>query len=195
MALAASPRIAGARLPRIRSENYDDEQRKASEAFLAARKTSVFGPFEPMMHSPQLMSLTRATGDYLRYGSSIGNVLSEFTILIIAREWSQDFEWSVHYPIALDAGISKGIADAIADGRRPIGMSSDEETVHDFISELLRTRRVSDETFARAERRFGTRGVVDLTGICGYYSFLAMQLNVARYPAVNEAQKLSRFPD
>ncbi|MDR3466769.1 MAG: carboxymuconolactone decarboxylase family protein [Xanthobacteraceae bacterium] len=195
--LAAAPTLALAqqRLPTVPPEHYDDEQKKAAEEFLAARKAPVFGPFEPMMHSPQVMNLARATGDYLRYHSSIGNTLSELVILITAREWSQDFEWSVHYPIALKAGIARDTADAVADGRRPAGMSTDEEIVYDFATELLKTKRVSDPTYARAERRFGNKGIVDITGICGYYSFLAMQLNVARYPVAGDAPGLSRFPN
>ena len=147
-----------------------------------------------MMHSPEVMSIARATGDYLRYHSAVGNTLSELVILITAREWSQDFEWFVHQPIALKAGISKDIADAISDGRRPVAMSADEEIVYDFTVELLRTKRVSDATLDRAEQRFGKKGVVDMVGISGYDTSLAMQLNTARYQFSGEGPRLSRFP-
>jgi 4-carboxymuconolactone decarboxylase len=193
--LSVTPALAQQRLPTIPPAQYDEDQKKAAEEFEAARKAPVFGPFEPMMHSPQVMSLARATGDYLRYHSAIGNTLSELVILVTARVWSQDFEWSVHHPVALKAGISKEIADAIGDGRRPTGMSADEEIVYDFATELHQTRRVSDPTYARAEQRFGSKGVVDITALCGYYSLLAMQLNVARYPVADGAPKLSRFPN
>jgi 4-carboxymuconolactone decarboxylase len=182
------------RLPTIPPDRYTDEQKQAAEEFQAARKVPVFGPFEPLMYSPQVMNLARAMGDYLRYKSAIGNTLSELVILITAREWTQDYEWYVHYPIALKAGIKQETADAIADGRRPTGMSEDEEIVYDFSIELHRNKRVSDRTFARAEKRFGKKGVVDLTGIAGYYTFLAMQLNAASYEAPREGQKLPRFP-
>jgi 4-carboxymuconolactone decarboxylase len=69
-------------------------------------------------------------------------MLSELVILVTAREWSQDYEWYVHQPIALKAGISKDIADAIADGRRPPAMSADEEIVYDFTIELQKKARV-----------------------------------------------------
>src|ERR1035438_8187860 len=92
------------------------------------------------------MSQARAMGDYLRYKSAIGNTLSELAILVTAREWSQDYEWYVHYPIALKAGIKPDIADAVGDGRRPVGMSDDEEIVYDFSIELQRNKRVSDRT-------------------------------------------------
>jgi 4-carboxymuconolactone decarboxylase len=186
--------FAGDRLPTIPPEKYTEEQRKAADEFEAARKVAVFGPFEPMLHSPQLMNRARAMGDYLRFNAAIGNVLSELAILIAAREWTQDYEWYVHTPIALKAGIKPDVIDAIADGRRPDTMSEDESIVYDFLTELNRNRSVSDATFERADRRFGKKGVVDLTGINGYYAFLAMQLNVARYPMPKDGKSLSRLP-
>jgi 4-carboxymuconolactone decarboxylase len=191
---AAAVAHAADRLPTIPPAQYSDEQKKAAADFEAARKTPPFGPFEPLMHSPQVMTQARAMGDYLRYQSEIGNTLSELAILVTAREWTQDYEWYVHEPIAVKAGIRQEICDAIADGRRPTGMREDEEIVYDFASELLKNRRVSDRTFERADKRFGKRGVVDLTGIVGYYTFLAMQLNAAQYAPPAAAKLLPRFP-
>ena len=185
---------AGERLPTIAPEKYTDEQRRAAEEFKAARKAAVFGPFEPMMYSPRLMNQARAMGDYLRFDSAIGNVLSELAILVAAREWTQDYEWTVHAPIALKAGIKPDVIEAIADGRRPPAMTEDEAIVYDFLTELNRNKRVSDPTFDRAHRRFGKKGIVDLTGINGYYTLLAMQLNVAHYPVPKDGRTLARFP-
>lgn len=193
--LAGSLAQAADRLPVIPPEQYTQEQKQAADEFLAARKVPVFGPFEPLMHSPQVMTQARAMGDYLRYHSAIGNTLSELVILITAREWTQDYEWYVHYPIAIKAGIKPEIAAAIADGRRPEGMSEDETIVYDFSIELHRNKRVSDQTFARAEKRFGKKGVVDLTGVNSYYTLLAMQMNAAQYQAPKDAKRLVRFPE
>jgi 4-carboxymuconolactone decarboxylase len=193
--LVAGPAPGQQRLPTIPPDQYTAEQKKAAEEFQAARKAPVFGPFQPMMHSPEVMNMARGMGDYLRYHAALGNTLSELVILITAREWSQDYEWHVHYPIALKAGIAKEIADAIADGRRPTGMSADEEIAYDFTTELQKNKRVSDPTFARAEQRFGKKGVVDMAGISGYYTFLAMQLNTARYEFSGDGPRLSRFPN
>jgi len=195
---AAAPSAIAApsadRLPTIAPAHYTEEQKQAAADFEAARKVPVFGPFEPLMHSPQLMSHARAMGDYLRYHSAIGNTLSELVILVTAREWTQDYEWYVHPPIALRAGIKPEVADAIADGRRPAGMSEDEEIVYEYALELQREKRVSDRTFDRAERRFGKKGVVDLTGIVAYYTLLAMHLNAARYQPPEDAVRLPPLP-
>lgn len=187
--------IASDRLPTIPPDQYNPDQKAASAEFEKSRKTPVFGPFEPLMHSPEVMSQARSMGDYLRYKSALGNTLSELVILITAREWTQDYEWYVHYPIALKAGIKKEIADAIKEGRRPSGMSHDEEMVYEFSTELHKNKRVSDETFKRVENRFGKKGVVDLVGINAYYTLLAMQMNVAQYATPKEFNKLPRFPD
>jgi 4-carboxymuconolactone decarboxylase len=181
------------RLPAIPPSQYTEEQKRAAAEFEAARKVPLFGPFEPLMYSPQVMSQARAMGDYLRFKSAIGNTLSELAILITAREWTQDYEWTVHYPIALKAGIRQQIADAIAVGQRPTAMSADEAAVFDYASELLKNKQVSDATFERAKSRFGLKGVVDLTGIVGYYTFLAMQLNAAQYPIPVPGRKLPRM--
>ncbi len=198
IALALSPSVpalAQDRLPTIPPAQYDEGQKQAAADFLAARKVPVFGPFEPLMHSPQAMTTAREMGDYLRYKSALGTTLSELVILVTARHWTQEYEWSLHAPIALKQGIRPEIVDAIADGRTPSGMSDDEDVCYAFTHELLTNKRVSDATYARAQKRFGNKGVVDLSAISGYYALLAMQLNVARYPALKDGPRLPLFPD
>lgn len=183
------------RLPTIPPVQYSPEQKQAAEAFEAARKVPVFGPFEPLMYSPEVMSLARSMGDYLRYKPKIGTTLSELVILVNARHWTQDYEWYVHAPIARKVGIAPEAIAAIRDGRRPTGLPEDQETAYDFTAELLQNKRVSDATFARAEKLFGKPGVVDLTAVSGYYTFLAMELNVARYPLPKDGTPLPRLPE
>ncbi len=59
-------------------------------------------------------------------------------------------------------------------------MSADEALAYDFSMELTQNRAVSDATYVAAVARFGEQGVIDLTGINGYYALLAMTMNVAR---------------
>jgi 4-carboxymuconolactone decarboxylase len=183
------------RLPTIPPQDYTPEQKQAAEAFAQARGKPPFGPFEPLMYSPEVMTLARSMGDYLRYKPKIGTTLSELVILMTARRWTQDYEWYVHAPIAQKAGIAPEIIAAIRDGRRPAQMSEDETTVYEFTSELQDTKRVSDATFARAEARFGRAGVVDLAAISGYYTFLAMELNAARYAIPADGKPVPRMPE
>lgn len=183
------------RMPPLAAEALNAAQREAAAAFRAGRGVEPFGPFLPLLRSPEVLTHASSLGEYLRYRSAIGTMLSELAILIVAREWTQDYEWHVHYPIALKAGIRKEIADAIADARRPQGMSEDETTVYEFSVELNRNRRVSDATYARAAKRFGEQGVIDLTAINGYYTFLAMTMNATRTPIPADGKKLPRLPE
>jgi 4-carboxymuconolactone decarboxylase len=186
--------FAQTRLPNIPLEQYTVEQQKAAQEFEIARKKAPWGPFAMLMYSPQLMNNARAMGDYLRYNSAFDARLSEFAILITAREWTQDYEWYVHYPIAIKAGLKPEIAQALKEGRRPDGMSEDETIVYNFTMELQKNKQVSDTTFVKTENRFGKKGAIDLAGIAGYYTFLAMEMNMARHPIPASAERLPRLP-
>jgi 4-carboxymuconolactone decarboxylase len=142
----------------------------------------VSGPFHPLLRSPELMTRTRAMGDYLRFKSALPPRLSEFVILLTAREWNQQYEWNAHYPIAIKAGVSAATLSAIAAGRHPESMLGDEAILYDFVRELHHTTAVSDASYDRALKAFGDQGVMDTIGISGYYSLLAMVLNTARTP-------------
>ena len=104
------------------------------------------------------MGRLQKVGEYIRYQNSLGHKLTEFTILIISRRWTQEFEWYSHYDLALKAGMEPEVLAAVRDGRRPTGMSSDEELIYDFAragAEPERQRRylrAGREKFWRAGR-------------------------------------------
>ncbi len=195
LSLLAAPALAQDRMPPLAPDRLTPEQTAASEAFLAARKVPVFGPFVPLLRSPELMTSARAMGDYLRYRSALPQRISEFVILVTAREWTQDLEWRIHQPIALKIGIPAETVQAIAEGRRPEHMTDEEAAAWSFSTELHHNRSVSDPTYAAALARFGERGVMDLAGINGYYAMLAMAVNVARTPPGQGADPLPRLPN
>jgi 4-carboxymuconolactone decarboxylase len=181
--LCAGPAKAQDRLPAIPADALTPEQRQAVADFRTARKAELTGPFIPMLRSPEVMTRARALGDYLRYKTRLEPRHSEFVILMAARSWSQQYEWAVHYPIALKAGVTAEVASAIAERRRPSGMTVEETTLYDFCDELIRTQAVGDAAYARMVATFGEKGVVDTVGIVGYYTMLAMMLNTSRTPA------------
>ena len=170
------------RMPPIPANKMTAAQKKAAAEFRAHRKTEVFGPFVPLLRSPEVMLCATAMGDYLRYRSTLPPRLNELVILITSRQWTQQYEWNLHYAEGLKAGLSASIANAVAEGRRPEAMSDDEEIVYEFSTELLQDQSVSDGTYARAVATFGEQGTMDMIGVIGYYTFLAMVLNTARTP-------------
>ncbi len=183
------------RLPPIPADRMTPDQKKAADAFMTARGYPMLGPFHVMLRSPEVMLRAQAMGDYLRYRNVLPRRVSELVILLTARSWTQQFEWSHHYKYAMEAGLPRHIADAIAEGRRPQDMAADETAAYDFSIELHHNKSVSDATYARALELFGEQGIIDLTGINGYYSMLAMMMNVARTPNdTDDVKPLQRFP-
>jgi 4-carboxymuconolactone decarboxylase len=81
--------MAQDRMPEVPADKLTEAQKKAAEEFQRIRGVPVFGPFVPLLRSPELMLAARNMGDYLRYKSSLPLRINEFVILITAREWTQ----------------------------------------------------------------------------------------------------------
>lgn len=195
-ALAAAGLVAGAqdRMPSLATGDLTERQVQALTDFVAARGEPT-GPWVALLRSPELMARTRALGDYLDFESVMPGYLREFAVLLTAREWAQDYEWSAHYPLALEQGFSAEMARAVAEGRRPEGMVAEEEILYDFCMELQRNHSVSDTTYERALDRFGEQGVIEVVGLVGYYTTLSMISNTLRAPLPAGAKPaLGRFP-
>lgn len=184
------------RMPPMKQEDMNDEQKAAAEALIAGPRGAVLGPFIPMLRSPELMNRLQKVGEYLRFQSALDTKLNEFVMLITSRHWTQQFEWCMHYPLALKAGMKPEILDALAEGRRPAGMAEDEEIAYDLCDELFRTHGVSDTTYRRATGKFGERGVIDMVGLIGYFSTVSMIMNVAHTPPQMDAKAtpLASYP-
>ena len=180
--LAFSPVAQAAdRLPAIPPAQYTAEQKQAVAQYEAVRKAPIFGPFEVMLYSPAMMSNAQEVGDYMKAGSAIPRNLAELAILYIAKDWNQDYVWYQHVPLALKAGLAQSSVDALGAGQKPAGMNDDEDAVYAFVNELVRNHQVGDAAFDRINRRFGSKGVVDLTSLTAFYVHLSMQLNVAKF--------------
>ncbi len=177
------------RLGPIPDHELNDAQRAAAQEIAAGPRGAVYGPFVPLLRSPELMRHAQRMGEYLRYRSAIGVRLSELAILVTARQWDQQVEWAIHAPIAAQVGIASSVITAIAARQRPAEMLVDEAVVHDFCTQLHEHKAVSDRVYADALALFGEQGVVDLIGINGYYSFLAMVMNTARTAVPEEGAR------
>ena len=169
--------------PLSESEMSEAQLKAARELASGPRgRMNPSGPNALLLRSPDLMSRTQKVGEYLRYNSALPTRLNEFAILVTARQWNAQVEWIAHHPLALKAGLDPAVAEALAQGKRPAAMKDDEIIVYQFCKELHETKGVSDTTFKAAVDKFGERGVIDLIGVTGYYTMLAMVLNVAQQP-------------
>jgi 4-carboxymuconolactone decarboxylase len=186
-------KLAPERMPMLTEAQMTPEQRKAAADITAGPRGEVKGPFVSLIRSPEFMNRVQKVGEYIRFVCPLDKRLNELAAIIAARHWNQQFEWWAHYRQALEAGLKREIADAIGEGRRPTGMAEDEEIVYDLLTEALVNKGASDATYARAVKKFGEQGLIDIVGIAGYYLLLAMVMNVTR-TAVPEGPALPLPP-
>jgi len=170
------------RFKALADDEMTPEQQQVAGILRNGPRRSVPGPFQALLRSPVLADRVRQVGDYIRFESSFPAALRELAILVVARFWSSHYEWHQHRRMGIKAGLDPAIPDAIAEGRRPARLSDDEALVHDFCHELLVGKDVGDHTYDAAVARFGERGVLDLIGTVGYFSFVSAILNAKRHP-------------
>lgn len=183
---------AAERFPIMQPDQMNAEQKKLLDALLAGprgggnaspeavQKILRGGPFNAWLRSPDLGYRLQNVGEYIRYKTSLPLRLNEFAILITAREWTSQYEWHAHHPLAMKAGLDPKVAEELALGKRPSAMKDDEAAVYDFCTQLHRNKKVDDAAYGRALALFGEQGVVDLIGVSGYYTAVSMTLNVAQ---------------
>ncbi|MES2564555.1 MAG: carboxymuconolactone decarboxylase family protein [Pseudomonadota bacterium] len=170
------------RMPPIPLNKLTEAQREVGVEIAAGPRGSVRGPFVPMMRSPGLASGMQQLGEFIRFECALDKRVSALAVLMIARQWTNQYIWDGHTPQAREAGISQTLIDAIAEGWRPGEMSDLEALTYDFITEVYAYRSVSDVTYEKAIALLGEQGLVELMGVAGYFSINAMIMNVARTP-------------
>lgn len=154
-----------------------EEKRRVYDAIASGPRGRVEGPLRVWLESPVLADRAQALGAFCRYDLSLPSRLSELAIIVTGAFWRAGFEFFIHAPLAEKSGISAAAIEAIRTGGDPAFAQDDERVVHDFVKDLLTTRRVSDATYARAREILGERGVVDLVGIVGYYGLISLTIN------------------
>jgi 4-carboxymuconolactone decarboxylase len=187
--------LAQDRMPPIPAEKMTEAQKKAVADYKAIRNADLAGPpWSVLLRVPDLVVPALQLRLHNQQNSALSPKLTEMAILIAARHLTNSYEWNAHHTLAVKAGLSTDVISAIGEGRRPEHMAEDEAILHDFCIELLQNKSVSDGTYARALAKFGEAGVVEAAGLEGYYTFLAMVMNVARSPSpANATQKLMPF--
>ncbi|HXP12984.1 MAG TPA: carboxymuconolactone decarboxylase family protein [Stellaceae bacterium] len=187
--------MSGARFKPLAASAMTPAQARVADAILAGPRKNLRGPFVPLLRSPELADRVQQLGLYFRFETKLPKNLKEVAILVTARHWGAQYEWYAHRKFALEAGLAPAMCDAIARGERPQAMSADEALVHDYASELLKTKGVSDDLFARALQRFGEEGVIDLTVCIGYYGMIGLTLNADRTPLPEGETPLPKLKD
>lgn len=173
----------------LKAEELSPPQKAWADMISAPPRNAKFTapPYRAYIRNPDLAPKLSSLSEYLRWNTSLPARLSEMAILITARHWTAQYEWSAHYPLAMKGGLDPKVADAIAKGTRSEGMKDDEAALYDLGVALYRDRKVSDAVYKAALEKFGERGIMDIIGIMGYYDLVSMTLITMQAGSTNDS--------
>jgi 4-carboxymuconolactone decarboxylase len=165
------------RLPPFNAATATAPQKAVLEQILSGPHGKLEGPFLGWLHSPEFALHAQQLGVFCRYRTGLPLRLSELAILITAAHWQCQAAWHIHHPIAVQAGVPAHTLEAIRSSRTPGFDAPDDALIHAFATALLATRRVAQALYERVLERFGAQVTVELVGLLGCYSMVAMSLN------------------
>lgn len=136
-----------------------------------------------MLHAPTLVDRILKLATNIRFESSLSRMTLELIALTVCAELDNQYEIDVHTPTALNAGVDAVTLEAI---KAKVGLSITNEDVRlpvECARELVSTHRLSDASFERAHRLFGSQGVVEFVGAVGFYSMMSLMQNALQVRA------------
>ncbi|MEK6710352.1 MAG: carboxymuconolactone decarboxylase family protein [Nitrospinota bacterium] len=178
------------RLGPLTYEQMNEAQRRVADEIARGPRGRVMGPFTVLLRAPEAANRFQKVGEYMRFVTKIPARLRMIAVLTTARAWTAQYEWQVHVPQALEAGVDEKTIEAIFHRRRPATLKPDEAIVYNFVSELQETGRVSDASFRAALAHFGEQETVELTMLAGYFTAVAMALNTFEVEAPDKTKPL-----
>ncbi len=147
------------RLPIVNRADLDDDGKTRYDRYMSPDSTSLAG-----IQGPGGIRL-HASAD--KSPSKVTPRIRELVRLAISREMDQDFEWTMHEPVALKEGLSQRTIDVIKYKRSLSGVPEDEAAVIQMVREVFQDHEVSSETYAELTEHFGRKDLIQITELMG----------------------------
>ena len=183
------------RLPNLTSR--DDVPAELAETYdrvAELRGGQVSGPYGILIHSPELAERAAGLSRYVRWNSDLTPGQRETAIIVVARELDAELMWNAHVRLAREGGVREAVIEAIGHRTGLEALAPEEVAIVRYVRELFGNNRVSDEAFEALHALVGDRGIVDLTGLVGYYVFVGFTLNAFEVPPPPGAEPLPDAP-
>ncbi len=170
------------RIPLPSAAEMTEDQRSVHDEVVSGPRGRLVGPLRAVIHSPDLARRWSRLGEFLRYQICLPPALKELAILVTARRWNSQVEFHIHREAALAAGVEPETIEALRLGGAPAFRDAEQAEIYEFSRQLQQTGTVAEGDYAAIRRRWGDRGVVELTALVGYYTMVSMTLNVHEIP-------------
>lgn len=175
------------RIEPVDRETLSPRQQALYDSFVKRRpRPTLSGPFAVWIHTPEIAEPTDQLANHLRFRSGLDQRLIELVVLLMCRDASVNYAWSVHVPLARKAGLSEAMIEAIRARRRPQFEREDETVVYELVTELAAAKSLRDATFERAKQVLGRDGLIEVVSCAGFYGMVGLLLNAFDVPPQGE---------
>ena len=170
---------SGFRLPLPEREDLDEDGKRAFDRASTPGKTIVGlrGPSGIHLYSPKTVDAHNVMNQYLRFHGVLKPRDFEVAILVAAREFDQQYEWSGHEMAARNAKVPDAVIDTIKYNRDVLRLSDRDTLLITFARDSFHQHRIDSDVYARAVEMFGKQGTLELATIIGDYAMAAIMLN------------------
>jgi len=168
------------RLPLLTRDDMKDEDSKRIYDMLAGgpgKTVGATGPAAISLYSPKVAESIQMLNQYLRFHGVLKARDFEVAILVVAREFDQQYEWSGHEMAARAAKVPQPVIDAIKFNKDASGFSDQDTLLITFTRQLLHQHKLDSDLYAKAVAVFGKQGTLELATIIGDYAMAAIMLN------------------
>ena len=165
------------RLDPLPIKKMSDVQRNLHDLIAKQRSGGeVRGPFGVMLRAPDVCERVAEMVNHMLSDSRVPLTLKELAIIVIARQYTAQYEWFVHARRARECGLSDAIISAIEYRRRPQFEDEKELIVYNIAMELVEQRQISDALYTNAIKHFDEAALVELVALIGFYIMIAVFL-------------------
>jgi 4-carboxymuconolactone decarboxylase len=169
------------RLKLLSPGDMNPEQKQTYDEAIAGKRGKPPAPMMAWLNSPEMARHATRLGETLRFNTEFPAKLSEIAILVTARHWTAHYEWWAHKRLALKGGLDEKIIDAIRDRRTPIFDDPKGQMIYNVAKSLHEGHGLAKGLYDDAIKTLGERGLVEIIGLCGYYTMVSMTLNTFEF--------------
>ena len=167
------------RLPLLKRADMDPDGQRIYDMLSGGpgKTVGATGPVAISLYSPKVAEAIQMLNQYLRFHGVLKARDFEVAILVVAREFDQQYEWSGHEMGARSAKVPQAVIDAIKFNKDATGFSDQDTLLITFTRQLLHQHKLDSDLYAKSVAVFGKQGTLELATIIGDYAMAAMMLN------------------
>ena len=169
------------RLKLLSPDDMSADQKQTYDESIVSKRGSPPPPMMAWLNSPEMARHATRLGAFLRYDTSMPAAESELAILVTARHWTSHYEWWAHKRLALAGGLPLAIIEDIRNRRTPTFEDPKARVIYDVSKSLHEGHGLETPLYDEAVKVLGERALVEIIGLCGYYTMVSMTLNTFQF--------------